>query len=43
MSENGLAINGLIAEIVNSRISAFAWLDVVVFGSPDKPSQVVRH
>ena len=30
ISENGLAINAFIAEIVNSRISAFAWLDVIV-------------
>ena len=30
VSENGFAINSLIAEIANSPMSAFAWLDVIV-------------
>jgi putative effector of murein hydrolase len=30
IAENGLAIDALIAEAVSSRISAFAWLDVII-------------
>ena len=30
IAENGLEINALISEIIDSRISAFAWLDVIL-------------
>ena len=30
IAENGFAVNAMIAEAMGSRISAFAWLDVIV-------------
>ena len=30
IADNGFEINALISEIIDSRISAFAWLDVIL-------------